>query len=221
MSKENKDKKIAFKDILKTTLISDEHGDLIQKQIEEIKEDEVDEANEQINDIDKQAKQEMEKKISKEFKIDIDALKGKVIDLNKGVISSARNELQEEKGNRVILENAQSRMAEIIAPNYGSDREFIEQGKVDIRRFTNIKNIDVIWLTHFLNVPDHEGGEYAKDFCMDYMNLRDSVNGEHKKIGIRLQQALNASDGIEELTDNRNWIEKHITKRGEEPNEFE
>jgi len=102
----------------------------------------------------------------------------------------------------------------ILIPNFGSDRDYLEEGKVDVRRFSDISEVDVFWLTYFMEIDDDLGGEYTKKFCNNYLNLRYSVKGKHKKQTINMQNAVRGM-GDDEEEDSRNWLQRNVTQRGE------
>ena len=94
------------------------------------------------------------------------------------------------KPTRMIIEDASSVSAKILVPQLGSDRTDLAKGKVDVRRFTNIPEVDVIWLNWFMNLPKQYGGSWGKTFCENHMNLRYSVNGENKKLSVEMVRAI-------------------------------
>lgn len=94
------------------------------------------------------------------------------------------------KPTTMIIEDASSVSAKILVPQLGSDRKKLAKGEVDVRRFTNIPEIDVLWLNWFMNIPDQYGGGWARNFCENHMNLRYSVNGENKKLSVEMVRAI-------------------------------
>ena len=94
------------------------------------------------------------------------------------------------KPTRMIIEDASSVSAKILVPQLGSDRKKLAKGEVDVRRFTNIHEVDVIWLPWFSNLPLQYGGGFALSFCESYANWRYSVGGENKKLSVEMVQAI-------------------------------
>lgn len=94
------------------------------------------------------------------------------------------------KPTKMIIEDASSVSAKILVPQLGSDRNKLAKGEVDVRRFTNIPEVDVIWLNWFMNLPKQYGGAWAQTFCDNYMNLRYSVDGENKKLSVEMVRAI-------------------------------
>jgi len=117
------------------------------------------------------------------------------------------------KDQNIIIKDAISETARILVQEYGSDIEYKQEGKVDVRRFSNISTIDVFWLMYFQNIEDSVGGAYSKKACESFLNNRYSVNAQHKKIGIDFQNSL-SGDKKEIPKDKRNFLQKYLTERG-------
>jgi len=119
------------------------------------------------------------------------------------------------KPTRLIVEDASSVSAKILVPQLGSDRKSLAKGEVDVRRFTNIPEVDVIWLNWFMNLPKQYGGDWASKFCENHMNLRYSVNGENKKLAVEMVRAL-AGDKEEKQEPKKKGILQRLGLRGGE-----
>lgn len=113
----------------------------------------------------------------------------------------------------ITINDAISESAKVLVKEYGSDLEYHKEGKVDVRRFSNIKAVDVLWLMFFQNIPKAKGGDYAGNLCESYLNNRFSVEAQHKKMGIAFQDSISGNGSTEEKKDNRNWIQRNITQR--------
>jgi len=100
----------------------------------------------------------------------------------------------EETSTTIKIVDAGSTAAELLIPEYGSDREWSSKGKIDYRRFGHIDAIDPYWCTHFLMLPKEQGGGYAADFVENYCNFMYSVDGRHKKLGVEIQRAVSGKD---------------------------
>lgn len=120
----------------------------------------------------------------------LEELKDSIIDLSTGEIQKSTSGVGSALSSNVTLVDASYRSAEILIPNLGSDEEYLIEGKVDVRRFSDIELIDVIWLNWFMNIPDKYGGEYARDWSYNFLNLMYSVKGKHKKIVVNMQNAI-------------------------------
>jgi len=104
---------------------------------------------------------------------------------------------------------------EVLAGQVASDPSDIREGKIDIRRLSNISVIDKVWMPHFLLIPDDEGGEYAKNFVYLTLNLAPSVDGKRVR---ELIQTIGASTGAgisaSDLVTRPNILSRNITNRG-------
>lgn len=140
------------------------------------------------------------------------------------------NEIQEaitqdigagEKQQVLKIEDASSETARILVGQFGSDPDKLREGIIDVRRFTNISLIDTLWLSWFMNKSINKGGRFARKFCMEYINLCYSINAQNKKIIVGLQQAVTGTGrSTDKQKDKRNFIERHLTKRNQEPDEL-
>jgi len=116
----------------------------------------------------------------------------------------------------IEYKDASSAIAEKLPEQLGSDPTFIAKGKFDERKLSNIDEIDRLWLSYFLLIPDEDGGNYARNLCDNYLTLSDSIGGERAKDLIRMQLAASGIKKRKE-EDKRNFLEKHLTQRGKEP----
>lgn len=142
-----------------------------------------------------------------------DQLIGQIVELKTGLIEDTKEDNVLGTQN-ITINDSQSEAVKILVPNYSSDEEYLREGKVDKRRFSNIAELDVYWLAWFRLIEKQYGGEWSKNFTEEFLNLRDSVGGEHKKIGIEAIEALGEKTDKNRLKDKRSILEKYITKRG-------
>lgn len=118
------------------------------------------------------------------------------------------------KSQNITINDAQSEVGKILVKEFGSDLEYKQEGRVDVRRFSNISSIDVFWLMYFQNIDDLKGGQFARSICQEFLNTRYSVNAGHKKTVISFQESLNSGRSTEPKKDSRNLIQKYVTQRG-------
>lgn len=90
----------------------------------------------------------------------------------------------------IKIEDASSETARVLVPQMGSDRETLEEGKIDVRRFTHIDPVDPYWMSFFEQIPDEQGGQWARKFVEDYANYSYSVHGRHKELVVNMQKAV-------------------------------
>ncbi len=139
------------------------------------------------------------------------------LDLVSGEVVKQSSSSGVGKSQNITINDAQSEVGKILVKEFGSDLEFKQAGKVDVRRFSNISTIDVFWLMYFSNIADLKGGERANDICQEFLNMRYSVNSGHKKVVISFQESLNSGRSKEPVKDKRSLIQKYVTQRGKQP----
>lgn len=97
----------------------------------------------------------------------------------------------EESSTTVRLIDASSESAKILVGQYGSDKDgWLDEGKVDYRRFSHLDAIDPYWGAYFRLLPKERGGNYTRNFFEEYANIMYSVDGRHKKLGVDMQKAI-------------------------------
>lgn len=135
-----------------------------------------------------------------------------LLDITTGEIEK---DIKQSKRNsqNITINDATSETAKTLVKEWGSDVEYKKDGKVDIRRHSNISSLDVMWLMYFSNLPDKIGGKYTKAICEEFLNLRDSVNAQHKKLQIGFIGALTGRNN-EDKEENKRGIIQRITGRG-------
>ncbi len=83
-------------------------------------------------------------------------------------------------------ETTQEPIETIVGPQLASAKDFTADGRNDERKLSNISPVEAIAYSWFLAIPDHEGGEWARDFVNNMLTLRDSVEGWRSNQLIRL-----------------------------------
>ena len=119
----------------------------------------------------------------------------------------------------ITVNDASSQAVGIIAPQLGSNKNTLALGIVDNDRLTFINEAEVLWLSWFQNIPDREGGDFAARFCNRYKDLRMSTNGHRATLLVKALGNITGHASNERPKDTRNLIQKHITQRGQEPQE--
>ncbi len=142
-------------------------------------------------------------------------LKNQLLDLTSGEISSKEtgSSSSDVAVQTILIKDASLEAAKMLVPEFGSDDEYALEGRVDVRRFTNINDIDSIWLNWFMNLPDKYGGGWARKYCDNYMNLRYSIGGEHKKLTIDLQRAIAGSEESEKKDEKKGFLSRFRRKK--------
>ena len=88
------------------------------------------------------------------------------------------------------------------------------------RRLTNITPLERVWISYFNLLDPFEGGVWAMGYAKEYMNLSMSIGGERAKLLVKMQMAASGGNSqFKKPEDKRNFIERHFTKRGQEPKE--
>lgn len=124
---------------------------------------------------------------------------------------------REAKTNEIVYKDALSTSAENLVPELATDTIDKIKGRVDVRRFSKIGKKERMWLTWFKLLPEDEGGNYMVPFCEEYLNISMSVDGMRSNQIIALVGALAGRGLRKKVKDTRNFIQKHLTQRGKEP----
>ncbi|MHA1829052.1 MAG: hypothetical protein ACTSX6_10455 [Candidatus Heimdallarchaeaceae archaeon] len=113
-------------------------------------------------------------------------------------------------------EEKEERTAEsTLAPQLGTDFIDLMRGRVDVRRLTYLNELEIVWLSYFLMIPNHRGGRFARRFCENYMNLKMSEGGRRVNQMIQMVAGSRGVPVFREV-DKRSWVERHLTLRDEE-----
>lgn len=138
------------------------------------------------------------------------------VDLSDEVTGAITDDIQQDKGSEIIeLRDASTKVAEVLVPQFGSDDEFLEEGKIDTRRFTNLEPQDVIWCSWFSLVPKKYGGGYSSDFVDEYRNHRYSIGGENKRLSIGITQAVTGGAGKQRKEEKRSLLDRILGRKKE------
>jgi hypothetical protein len=120
----------------------------------------------------------------------------------------------------LIFKDASSTTSEKLAPQLASSPQFLNKGEWDDRKLTNITPIERVWLGYFRILDPFEGGQWAYDYASEYMALSMAIGGERAKLLVKMQMATSGGQSnFKKPEDKRNFIERHFTKRGQEPKE--
>lgn len=144
------------------------------------------------------------------------------MDLSEEVESAIGDELKGDSTRQIIeIRDASTEVAKVLPPQLGTDPDMLRDGFIDVRRFTNIHELDAYWLSWFSLKTKEQGGGFTKKFCEEFANWCYSINAQNKKMVVAMQQAVSGADKKEEKPkDSRSWIQKHLTQRGKEPEEL-
>ena len=148
----------------------------------------------------------------------VDKMIGQYINMETGAI---QEQGQDSHGGgagsqHFTIEDAATISARTLVPQLGSDKAMLAKGKVDVRRFSNICEIDVIWLTWFMNIPKQNGGDYASLYCENYLNLRYSVGGENKRLVVDMQKAISGLQEIDAPPKKKGILERLGLRKSED-----
>lgn len=109
-------------------------------------------------------------------------------------VMSSLQKTGEETSTTIKIVDGGTESARILVPQYGSDKEWLEKGKIDYRRFSHLDSIDPYWCSFFRLLPKEQGGCWAGDFVEEYSNFMYSVDGRHKRLGVDMQKAVSGKE---------------------------
>lgn len=100
-----------------------------------------------------------------------------------------------------------------LGPQFGTDPMDVADGRWDIRRLTNVNELEAFTIPYLVNLPAHRGGNMAKKMVYEFLNLKTSIHGWRARLII---QAIAASKGAAayEKAKEPNWAQRNITNRG-------
>ena len=125
-----------------------------------------------------------------------------------------------ENTQQIIFRDASAITAEKLPAQLGTDPNKLAHGEYDERRLTNITPLERVWISYFNLLDPFEGGVWAMGYAKEYMNLSMSIGGERAKLLVKMQMAASGGNSqFKKPEDKRNFIERHFTKRGQEPKE--
>ncbi len=121
----------------------------------------------------------------------------------------------------IRIENAATKATEILAPQLGSDKTILAEGKIDTRRMTRLNKLEIVALTYFRQEAYLEDNEWLKGFIDDYESYKMSEEG-HERVNL-IVEALGKIGGWSEdsskTKDERGWLGRNITARNKDPEE--
>jgi len=131
------------------------------------------------------------------------------------VISEATKK-GDETLTKIVIEDASSKSAEKLVGNYGSDEEWIREGKIDFRRFTHIDHVDPYWMSYFRLIEPERGGNWTSKFVEEYANFMYSVDGRHKKLGVDMQKAVSGKESQPKDKKKRSFTDRILGRNKDE-----
>ena len=109
-------------------------------------------------------------------------------------------------------EKDKSKESPLVA-QLGSDIVDLKTGKVDMRRLSKTGPLEKVWIAYFLMLEDEEGGDFARGFCHNYLNLAVSEEGWRVNKMIQMEGAQQGAPTIGELAKKPNVLQRNITQR--------
>jgi len=100
-----------------------------------------------------------------------------------------------------------------LAAQLGSDIIDLKTGKVDMRRLSKTGPIDKAWIAYFIMLEPEEGGDFARQFCNNFLNLAVSEDGWRVNKMIQMEGAAQGSPTVGDLVKRPGWLARHTTKR--------
>lgn len=131
-----------------------------------------------------------------------------------------KNIRSNENTQQIVFRDASAITAEKLPAQLGTNPNKLAKGEYDERRLTNITPLERVWIGYFNLLDPFEGGIWASEYAKEYMNLSMSIGGERAKLLVKMQMASSGGgSAFKKPEDKRNFIERHFTKRGQEPKE--
>jgi len=101
-----------------------------------------------------------------------------------------------------------------LGPQLGSDTIDLVKGKVDMRRLSKLPSpLDKVWISYFMLIGDEEGGEFARAFCNNYLNLAVSDDGWRVNKMIQMVAGSKGAPSVGELQKKPNIVARNVTQR--------
>lgn len=122
----------------------------------------------------------------------------------------------EETSTTIKFVDSGSESARILVPQYGSDKEYLEQGKIDPRRFSHIDPVDPYWCSYFNLIEKERGGNWTRKFVDQYLNHMYSVDGRHKRLGVDMQKAVSGKETQSKAKKNRSFADRLLGRNKDE-----
>ena len=121
----------------------------------------------------------------------------------------------------IRIEDAQAQATKVLAPQLGSDKTLLAEGKIDTRRMTRLNKLEIVALTYFRQEAKLEENDWLTGFIEDYESYKMSEEGhERAKLIVEALGKL----GKESATppkkgDARGWLGRNVTARNKGPEE--
>jgi len=122
----------------------------------------------------------------------------------------------DETSTTIRIVDAGSETAKVLVPQYGSDENWIRDGKIDFRRFTHIDPVDPYWCAYFRLIEKERGGGWTNRFVEEYCNFMYSVDGRHKKLGVDMQKAVSGKEAQPKDKKKRSLTDRLLGRNKEE-----
>lgn len=102
----------------------------------------------------------------------------------------------------------------MLAPQLGSTPREMARGRWDIRKQSNLPNeIFAICGAYFTNLPENEGGGFARDFFNSLYHTLTSVRGWNVNKQVQMVGAGKGAPQVGELKKKPGWIGRNVTQR--------
>jgi len=117
------------------------------------------------------------------------------------------------------LEDASSLLAESLGPQIGSDGTTLSEQKIDRMRLSRLNLLEIMGVMYF---KGHKN-KWIKDRMDDYLDLKMSFEGhERSKLIVEALKAVGGSkEAKKKKKDDRGWVGRNLTKRGQGPDDEE
>lgn len=100
-----------------------------------------------------------------------------------------------------------------LAPQLGSDKTDLVQGRFDMRRLSKINEIQVHVIGYFMNVPDLRGGRFWRKLTDNLLNLSVSVEGWRVNKMNQMVASAKGTPSVGELQKKPGWIKRNVTDK--------
>lgn len=101
-----------------------------------------------------------------------------------------------------------------LAPQLGTDIiDIMLNKKVDMRRLSKTGPLDKAWIAYFLLLEDEEGGDFARQFCNNYLNLAVSEDGWRVNKMIQMVAGSKGVPAVGDLMKKPGWVTRNITDK--------
>ena len=80
----------------------------------------------------------------------------------------------------IRIEDAQAQATKVLAPQLGSDKNLLREGKIDTRRMTRLNKLEIVALSYFRQEAKLEQNEWLEGFIDDYESYKMSEEGHER-----------------------------------------